>query len=538
MGAPTALRADTESAEHPAWRREGLLSLPDETCQELRVERAGAGLLELRFFTADPLPVPYGPDAKTSGASLLLAAADLARPSLALYAESGIYAAAVHAPAPLRWMRRGNDLCVASGALRVACGRTGSPLEGSARIAFGEGWRTRVTGCAPFPMAERGRLALLPWVAAFAVVAAVALRASRRPRDVTFVAALGLLLAAGVAAAQGPAASPSAALVPAGAIASVLLALAAALPRRRPWRERLPRIALALLVAVALAAAPHPVWVAAPEEPAVPQLWTDTADWHPRSPHQSLDFRGQPLAALVREPEPWLVLGGSVTFGEGVAAAETFTAVAQRLLRQGGDRRTLFNAGMQGWNLHHLDRLRLDLADALPLRGLVLVSILNNATLPLVSPSARGCERSLAFAYLCNAWRTPIRLAWPKVFLPKPANPERYRDTLRRLVSRERALGREVVLLDEISEFESGLVRPWDVEAYRAIAREVTAELGVPFHGVRDAVAGLPPDERFLDGVHPTAAMHARLGQRLAEVLREDRPNSAGPTGKESVRGR
>jgi lysophospholipase L1-like esterase len=302
----------------------------------------------------------------------------------------------------------------------------------------------------------------------------------------------------------------------------LLVAVVSIIRRRRPWRERAPRIALALLVALALARVPHPVSNAAPAEPAVPPLWLDTASWHPIGPHQSLELRGRPLASLDPNAESWLVVGGSVTYGTGVEPHQSFPAVAQDLLRAHGDRKVLLNGGVQGWNLHNIDRWLADLGDALPLRGIVVASILNNATLPIAAPAGAGCERSLLRAQLCNASRNQLLFTWPKAFLPKPHNPERYRAALRRLVARERALGRRVVLLDEATEFEGWLLVLWNAETYRAIAREVGAELGVPFHAVDAALAPLPMEQRFLDGIHPTAAAHALLGRRLAEILRAE----------------
>lgn len=515
--APRALLAADEDAL-PAFERVELVRLSADECQELRIEGIGRGVLEIRFFAEEPLR-PAGWDLKTSGASLLIAAADPARASFLLYHASGIYQQSARLAAPIRWTRRGSELCIASGSRPVFCGPTAGELRGTVRIAFGPGWDTDLTGCAALATPTRPRG---PWIAAlalFAALAALALRISRGPLDVVAVVLLALGLACGVSAALDPWRLPSVGLLAAGAIGSALVAGRALLVRRLRWQERLPCTVLGLLVAGALVAVPHPVATPAAVEPAVPPLWIDTASWHPRAPHQSLDFRGQPLADVVAGQETWLVLGGSVVFGEGVEASETFTAVAQDLFRAEGDPIVLLNSGMQGWNIQNIDRFLTDLGDALPVTGIVLVSILNNATLPIAGERSRFCDRSLVLAHLCNVLRSQLLLTWPKAILPKPHNLERYRSTLRRLLERELVLGRRVVLLDEAAEFDRTPIL-WKAEPYRAAAAEIGAELGVAFHRVNDVVEALPAGDRFLDGIHPTPALHARLGYRLHEILR------------------
>jgi hypothetical protein len=464
----------------PAFERSALAALPDGACQELRVDRVGDGVLEIRFFTEHPLE-PAGPDAKTSGASLLLAATDPTRASFALYDASGIYPRSARIDAPIRWARDGARLCVASGSRPVLCGPTAGEVDGTARIAFGAGWETSLTGCAALPASLPGArpwLALDPW---------------RGPRP---------------------------ALLEAGALVGLLIAVHAALSRRRSRRARGLLGALGLLAAATLLCVPHPVATEAALEPAVPPLWLDTASWHPRAPHQSLEFRGTPLAGLEAHRETWLVVGGSVAFGEGVDADETFSAVAQRLLGAEGSPAVVLNGGLQGWNIQNIDRFLLDLGDSLPLSGIVLVSILNNVTLPVVGPRSAACDASLVLAHLCNASRSQLLFTWPKLFVPKPHNFERYQETLRRLLAREQSLGRRVVMLDEASTFDRRALSPWNADRYRRAAAEIAAERGVGFHRVDDLVAALPPGDRFLDEIHPTRALHAEIGARLHAILR------------------
>ena len=504
----------------PSWQRGEIVALPADACRELRIDRVGRGPLELRFAT-ELLPTPSGPDLKSTGASVLIAAEDPERVTFQVYTPGGIFGRSSRVPAPLRWLRHGATLCVASGSRVVSCAPVAGEIAGTVLVPFGPGWQADVAGCAAFPIRDTASRSSLAWLAGFAALAAFAMRTSRRRVEVFAVAVCAASLACAAIAVTNPWRLPTLALLPGGAIASLLAAAAAQRGRRRPWVERAPWIALGLLTASAIGQVRYPVWSSAPVDPLVPSLWRDSADWHPRAAHQSLEFRGRPVAGVAPDAEQWLVLGGSVVFGEGVDASQTFTAIAQDLLRKDGDANVL-NAGAQGWNIGNIDRLLADGLDSLPVTGIVIVSILNNATLPIAAAEPAGCDASLPIAYLCNVSRNQLVLAWPKVFLPKPGNLARYRSTLRALLARELALGRKVVLLDEIGEIDDRRWL-WSTEAYRTVAREVAAEAGVPFHGVRDAIAPLAENERFLDGIHPTPAMHLLLGRRLYEVLREQR---------------
>lgn len=516
LAAHTAVAA----AEEPAWKRGEIVALRTDECQELRVDRAGAGLLELRFFDG-AMPLPVGPDPKTSGASLLLPASDPESASFVLYDASGMYSQSARLTPPIRWTRSGRDLCVGSGATPVFCGRTHREIEWTTRIAFGAGWETRIGGCAPLPPPDRPLPSrLLGGIAVCLLLAGLTLLRARNRWERVSVALLVPVLGFAAIAAHDPWLLPFVAIVAAAALACVVAGIGALRGRSRPWSVRGAPITLAALAATVLSLVPHPVWTDAATPPAAPALWLDPASWQPRAAHQSLEFRDRPVASLAPDAPNWLVLGGSVVFGDGVEAHQAFPAVAQDLLRARGDRTMLFNAGVQGWNIGNIDRFMADAGGDLPLTGVVLVSILNNATIPIVAPSAPRCDTSLFRAWLCNATRSQAFFLWPKVFLPKPRSPERYRDMLSALLAREQARGRKIVLLDEIGEIDTGL-RIWNTETYREIARAVAAERGVPFYPVSDAVASLPPAERYLDGIHPTPAMHALLGKRLAEILRE-----------------
>lgn len=516
--APHGLHATNRADAVAPFERFGIVPLPAGECQELRILRMGAGVLEVRFFGAPP-PIPAGPDPKTLGASLLLAAADLGRPSFLLYDESGIYQRSGRVSEPIRWMRRGSELCVASGHGSAFCGTTTDEIRGTIRIAFGAGWKAEIWSCPAFAPHERSMGAWFAALTGFVALAGLALWSSRRPRDVVVVGVWAAGFAGAMIAASDPWRLPGVVLLPSSAIAGAVLVALTLLERRRSWAHRLPHLALGMVVVAALLRVPHPVSVRAPAEAVAPPLWLDSANWHGAAAHQSLAFRDRPLAGVVPGEEAWLVLGGSVVYGAGVEASQTFTAVAEALLRADGRRIVLLNAGAHGWNVQHIDRLLQDLGDALPVTGIVLSSILNNATLPIAGPRSTDCERSLVRAYLCNASRAQQLFTWPKVFLPKPHNRERYRLALRSLLERELRLGRRIVLLDEVGEIDEGAL--WAPEDYREIAREISAQLGVAFHPVTDAYEALAPADRFIDGIHPTPAAHALLGRKLYAILRD-----------------
>ncbi|NNL66144.1 MAG: SGNH/GDSL hydrolase family protein [Myxococcales bacterium] len=289
-------------------------------------------------------------------------------------------------------------------------------------------------------------------------------------------------------------------------------------------RTRSSRWTLGLLAWVTVAAAlwvPHPVESRAPAEPASSSLFQDAAYWHPQAAHQSLAFRGRPAASVDPRRETWLVVGGSVTYGAGVAPEETYTAVAERLLRASGRPVDLLNAGAEGWNLQAIDRWLQDMGDRLAPRGIVLVSILNNATLPIPGLRPAACDASLLAAFACNRWRSAFFLRWPKVLLPKFRNAERHEVLLRELLARETDLGREVILMDEPSEAQihGGAFRWFGADGYRDATRRVAAEFDLVLHPVHDALAALPRGEAFLDGIHPTPAAHRVWGRRLFEIF-------------------
>ncbi|MGH0035627.1 MAG: SGNH/GDSL hydrolase family protein [Myxococcota bacterium] len=454
----------------------------------------------------------------------LLVPSDPAAPAeVVLLHPVGPYARAVTLAEPIRWMRRGRRICFASGSSVAACGEASGSLRVSQRVALGAGWRTRLRGCAPFTVRHQA-----PWtpivggVLTAGALLALARRRGRRRGLLLLAPSAGLVLLSGLAPW---ALDPRLDLLAIG-VCVALAASMAALALRGGARHRLAVAGCAALVAAWGVLVPHPVRVAGssralPGTTGEAELWVDPALWNPVAPHQALATREEPLAALDDDgPETWWVVGGSVAYGVEVDPAHTFTAQAERRLRAAGHRVRLRNAAAPAWNLGQIDTFLRGLGDRLPVRGIVVASVLNNAGFSLHGPRPRGCEHTLAGATACALWRSPLHLAWLKYFLPKPGNLDRIRRTLGELIERERSLGRSVILLDETSRWQIGRhLRDGRDEAVRTALREVAAHRGLRLHPVADAVAAVPPDDRLLDAIHLAPAGHAAVGTRLAAIL-------------------
>ena len=506
------------------WQRQAAAGLGDGVCGELVLGRVGSGVLELRFFEAGTLALE-GADPKRGGASVFVAAEDPQRPTLALYHPSGIYARSAQVPGPLRFGLRAGALCLASGEDVIACGTVLGSIDGVLQMPSGRGWEARIVPCAPFAMPARSKLVdlLVAGLVAAPVLFAWRRMATRRAR-----AAVGVLGAAGLyalALAFDPLGT-SRWLPPGLPVAACGLVGAASL--LLPGRRRVARVwllALAVFMGGAIALAPHPVRVRAPAPPIAPALWHDTAHWHPRALHQELATRERPLTALRPDRETWLVVGGSVAFGDGVSPEEAFPAVAERLLRHEGREIDVLNGGAQGWNVGNVDALLQAVGPELPLTGIVLVSILNNASFPVVGLPGACCDRGFLAAYACNQLRSIHFFQWPKALLPKPGNEARHADALRRLLAREQALGRRIVLMDEVTAAELAGETDWwlGFEPVRRTTRNVAGSLGLTLEPVTEAFRSISPADAFLDGIHPSPEGHRQLGELLRRILSEPR---------------
>jgi lysophospholipase L1-like esterase len=87
-----------------------------------------------------------------------------------------------------------------------------------------------------------------------------------------------------------------------------------------------------------------------------------------------------------------LVLGDSFTFGDGVAAAEVWTAVMERRLRERGVDVDVFNAGVEGYNTnaeaHYLFELEPSVKPDVVVLGFVANDVYTNQALDMAPPSS------------------------------------------------------------------------------------------------------------------------------------------------------
>lgn len=523
------LLVPVEGLADATWQRTSEVVVPSGQCQELAVTRRGDRFLELRL-SPEPLPV-VGIDTKIRGASVFVAESD-DRATIVLYHTTGLYELNVSLRESLRWWRDGRRLCFASGSRTLGCGVTNGEAKYIQRIAFGTGWESEVVPCSsPLPTRWPGtvRRSLVP-LASLAFLAGVIFLLQIRYRgqvvelclSVVLLVVLGWATVASIDPWCIEPRYPLAALVVMGSWSLIRL-----LRRRSIGQVCLVGVLVACATGVALI--PHPLQpnetAHIVDDTAAPPLWVDTAYWHFAAPQQRLQFATRSVASLWEsEEETWLVLGGSVTAGRETGAAEAFTAIAQNRLATDGYRVRLVNAGVPGWNLGQIDRFLLDAGDRLPVRGIVVASVLNNAAFPLVGPPEPHRCRTFLCAYAYNLRRNYLLFVAANFFLPKPTNQAHFRETLERLLARETRLRREVILLDETHDaklrphwYNGWLGRPQ--ERYRGILRQVAAAHGRSLHGVDDVVAALPPNDRFIDGMHLTKDAHIAVGKRLAEIL-------------------
>jgi lysophospholipase L1-like esterase len=526
--------ATAEPLAVSSWRRTPEQAVAPGECQQLAVSQAGSGFLELRLVPY-PLP-PLGSEPKIAGASVFIPATG-DRATIVLYHTTGPYALTLSVDGPLRWSIDGTSICFADSSRPLACGHTHDVIRFSQRIAFGAGWQTEIVSCAPFitPHVLRPHVwVLLPLAGIFAALLAFQLR--RRPRlgDWIGIAAITALAACAALAWVDPWW-----IGPGWLLVSAMLALLWVLIRlaRSRGRGQSAFVALAATAAAAMLLAPHPLLplpdVRTRDEPAVPPLWTDAAYWHFHSPQQELGFRDRPIGELPTsagaiDDELWLVIGGSVTYGSETDPQTTFTALAEQQLRRDGQPVRLLNGGVGGWNLSHIDRVLRDIGDRLPLRGIVIVSILNNATFRIVGPPHPPTCTTLLCAYAYNLSRNYLLAPVVNVLLPAPGNEARFATLLDDIITRELARGREVILLDEThdAQLRPAWYNSWvggPQERYRSTTRRIGAAHGLELHRVDDAVAALPPDERFSDGMHLTPAAHAAVAARLAAIVEAER---------------
>lgn len=526
LGALFAPGPGLAAADAP-WQRTAPIGVPSGECRELVIDRPGDRFLELRLATERLESI--GIDTKNSGASVFVPESG-DRATILLYHTSGLYPLTIGLDGPLRLFREGRRLCFASGSRMSACGVTNGEVRHAHLIPFGRGWESRVAPClSPLAVPESARspFVLAPLWVLFAILFLLQVRYRERVAELIPAVVLVPVLAWATAARIDPWW-----IDPRYPLTTLALVAVWSLIRLARTRSAV-RVCLVALSLTCLAGAmliPYPLWPSDTarviDDPAAPPLWVDAAYWHYLAPQQRLQFATRSVASLLdADDDTWIVLGGSVTAGRETGAAEAFTAMAEQDLIADGYEIRLANAGVPGWNLGQIDRFLVDVGDQLPLTGIVLASVLNNAAFRIVGPpEPPGC-RTLLCQYTYNLRRNYLLAAVINFFLPKPGNPERFRETVDRTISRERDLGREIVLLDETHDaqlrprwYNSWLRRPQ--ERYRRILREVAAGQGQSLHRVDDVVADLPGDDRFVDGMHLTKDAHAAVGRKLAQIVR------------------
>lgn len=515
-----------------AWRRSRPTRVTTDGCQELRIHRRGTGLFELRLIpTAEGLP-SVGFDPMTSGASIFLPP-DGDDVTFVVSDTSGMYELTLTVGGSIQWSKHERQLCFASSGQPLTCAQTSEEVRQVQRIAFGDGWKTEIIACSAPPRPTFSWIPIAVFSLLFAGTTMLQLRRCARPGDYLGLALLvAVALYATLARVDPWRLSPMWGLV-GTTIVGVLLLIR--LLRGSPRQDVL---LLALMVSSAAWAMtiPHPLQPAPPRNArarrAVPPLWIDAAYWGPLAPHQTLAFRtlDDDIAGIAAsdDEETWLVLGGSVVAGREVEAAETFPLVAERLLTDEGLPIRIVNAGVAGWNIGQIDRFLQDLGDRLPVHGIVMMSVLNNAAFPIRAEPAIPQVHTLLGAYAHNLVRNYLLFITINFFVPKPGNIEAYKEVMSRLLERELGLGRRLLILDEThtNQMQPRRLNHWFYrrdETYRAALREVSGRFDLRVDPVVGALSTVPAADQFVDGLHLTRAGHAAIARELAALLKARR---------------
>jgi lysophospholipase L1-like esterase len=254
-----------------------------------------------------------------------------------------------------------------------------------------------------------------------------------------------------------------------------------------------------------------------------------------------------------------LFLGDSVTFGEGVSDAETFSQLLQGRILAGGARLETFNAGVPGYGIANEVELFGDVADAVKPDVAVLVFYLNDA-LPSAAIRVFSPPSLLADSYLVGriyvvASRIAGQLAPVSRFMPEQALVEAWqREVLAAPGDRSRAMAAknlsdwgvawsdgvwawlESYLASFVARARSEGVRPVIVvsplrfqldpsvldDLPQQRLRELGRQMDVPVFdllpALREAAAGKPA-ELFLDHCHYSPEGHRAVADAIERSL-------------------
>ena len=246
-----------------------------------------------------------------------------------------------------------------------------------------------------------------------------------------------------------------------------------------------------------------------------------------------------PTPAAEKGPDEWrlMTLGDSSIWGDGVAEADVFSAVASRALSARTGRAVqAFNAAQPG----HSTKSSLAVFDALGPRiqpdavviGNLWSDLFHRASPAFFTPPGQSSPVALyrLSLRLLAPWLPQRQVGWvdverglgvPAKGLEPDTPPSLYHENLTALAEGAAALGARpvfVLLPAPIDQQPGGA--PAFIEAYRDIMRAVSAQQGaVLVDGVAGfAAAGAGP-EHFFDSVHPSEAGHALLGALVADAL-------------------
>ena len=251
-----------------------------------------------------------------------------------------------------------------------------------------------------------------------------------------------------------------------------------------------------------------------------------------------LALRG-PAPAKIKGADEWrlMTLGDSSIWGDGVADADVFSAVASRALTTRTGRRVqAFNAAQPGHSTKSsrvvLEALGEQIQPDGVLIGNLWSDLFHRASPAFLPPPGQASPAALyrLSLRLLAPWLPQRRVGWvdvergtgvPAEGLEPDTPPPLYRENLHAMAARAEAMGALPIFLLLPAPIDQGPGGAPDfIAAYRDEMRAVAAERqAVWVDGVAGfAAAGAGP-AHFFDSVHPSSSGHALLGALLAQAL-------------------